>query len=118
MKELFAAVIVTALIIGVFFVLKNVNVNRLGADSYYLQITESGNEIEGKISTGDVIIRYEYALPAFNEEGNEKALTFRSRHVLRQNAYLELFLKDGKGITSYREVKKKEVPEKALEKLN
>ncbi|MBE1555229.1 YxeA family protein [Sporosarcina limicola] len=117
MKKGIAALVVIAVIIGVVFGFRNVNLNRLGAVSHYVQITESGTKIEDTISTGEVIVRYEYTLPAYNKEGNKKELTFRSNHELRKDAYLNLFLKDGKGVTSYQEVKKEEIPAEAMKKL-
>ena len=37
---------------------------------------------------------------------------------MRKDAYLELFIKKGKEVTSYQEVKKEEIPTKAKDKLN
>lgn len=117
MKKLIAAIVFIAIIAGLILGFRNVNLNRLGADSYYVQITDSGDKIEDKINTGEVMIRYEYTLPAFDKKGNEKELTFTSGHEMRKDAYINLFWKEGRGVTSYEEVQKEEIPEKALNKL-
>ncbi|WP_342508178.1 YxeA family protein [Sporosarcina sp. FSL K6-2383] len=117
MKKLIVTIVVIAVIVGLILGLRNINPNRLGADSYYIQITDSGDTIEDKISTGEVMIRYEYTLPAFDKKGNKKELTFTSGHELRKDAYINLFWKENKGVTSYQEVQKEDIPEKALNEL-
>jgi len=116
-KRLIVTIVVIAVVVGLIWGLGNINPNRLGTDSYYVQITNSGDTIEDKISTGEVMVRYEYTLLAFDKKGNKKELTFTSGHELRKDAYINLFLKDDKGVTSYQEVQKEEIPEKALNKL-
>ncbi|MEC2074994.1 YxeA family protein [Metabacillus fastidiosus] len=109
------AIVVVVIGFGIF--IQNVNLNRIGKDQYYIQIAAEGNKIEGKSDNGEVYVRYEYKLPAFDQSGNEKELAFTAPKELRQNAYLMLYVKDGKEVTSYQEVKEKEIPEKAADKL-
>lgn len=110
-------VTIIAVIVGFFLFIQNVNVNRLGADNYYVQITENGKKIEYKSTNGEKFVSYEYTLPAINEDGKEQNLTFTSNHQLREKAYINLFVKREKEVTSYQEVKKEEIPAKAREKL-
>ncbi len=117
MRKIVLPLLVIMLLLGIFFFVKNVNLNRLGTDSYYVHINEEGEKIESKINTGEVVVRYEYTLPAFDEKGHEKTLTFTSQHQLRPDAYLTLFLKKETEVTSYEEVEEKEVPDKALDKM-
>ncbi|HAM80958.1 YxeA family protein [Ornithinibacillus bavariensis] len=109
-------IIVVIIVAGAFF-MQNVNLNRFGADEYYTQINGKGNKMEEKMSDGTIYINYEYELPAYNKDGEQKTLTFTANKQLRENAYLLLFVKDGKGVTSYQEVTAKELPEKVAEKL-
>ncbi|MEK4712394.1 YxeA family protein [Sporosarcina sp. FSL K6-1540] len=118
MKKVFAAIAIIVVIIGFLIALRSVGFNRLGAESYYVQITESSTKLEDQSPSGELYVRYEYTLPAFDKKGNEKEFTFTGDHELRKDAYLELFIKKGKGVTSYQEVKKEEIPAKAKDMLN
>ncbi|MBM7645952.1 uncharacterized protein (TIGR01655 family) [Scopulibacillus daqui] len=88
------------------------NFNRLGADQYYVQIKGKGHKV-----TDSGFTRYEYRLPAYDKDGNKKQLEFSAEKQLREGAYLTLYVKEKKGVTSYQEVDKKDVPPKAKEKL-
>ncbi|MGG3891518.1 YxeA family protein [Metabacillus fastidiosus] len=118
MKKLGAIVIaIIVVLIGFVIFIQNVNINRFSADQYYVKISESGNKLEGKTESGQVYVQYEYKLPAFDQSGNEKELTFTAPKELRQNAYLMLYVKNGQEVTSYQEVKEKEIPEKVADNL-
>lgn len=118
MKKLLISVVAIAVIlIGGLAILQNVNINRVGADQYYTQITDQGKILESKDSRGVKHDSYEYELPAFNKDGQEKTVTFTAQKQLREHAYLTLFLKDDKGVTSYEEVTIDNIPTKASEKL-
>jgi uncharacterized protein (TIGR01655 family) len=108
---------VIVLIIGGLLFLQNVNLNRLGTDEYYAQIKGEGKKLEDKMSDGTIFTRYEYELPAYDKDGNEQTLTFTAPKQLREDAYLLLYVKSSKGVTSYQEVKAEELPEKAAELL-
>ncbi|MFE4354524.1 YxeA family protein [Peribacillus butanolivorans] len=107
-----------ALIIGFLVFIQNVNINRLGADQYYVQIKEEGMRVEGKADNGEEYISYEYKLSTVDKDGKEKELTFTAHKQLRLDAYLCLYVKDEKGVTSWQEVKMEELPEKVKEKLD
>ncbi|WP_144461297.1 YxeA family protein [Siminovitchia fortis] len=118
MKKLLITFVTIAIIfVGALVIFQKVNFNRVGAEEYYTQIKGEGKLIEDKIDSGEKIISYEYKLPAFDKDGRQKTLTFTAQKQLRENAYLILFVKDNKGVTSYQEVKKKELPKKASETL-
>lgn len=118
MKKVIAIIIVITIIIAVFIFLPKMASNRFGADSYYVQIMGIGTKTESKSTVGEVYVLYEYTLPAFDKKGNEKEFTFTADHELRKDAYLNLFVKEGKGVTSYQEVQKNEIPADAIKKLN
>lgn len=58
-------------------------------------------------------------LPGYTKEGKEKELDFKGQltRPLRKGAYLKITWNKNKGVTSYEEVEKKDVPKTALEKL-
>ncbi|MGR6341788.1 YxeA family protein [Priestia megaterium] len=116
-KSIIVIAVVLVILIGGLFFMQNVNLNRFGADEYYTQINGEGTKMEDKTSDGTIYISYEYELPAYDKDGNKETLTFTSSKQLRENAYLLLFVKDGKGVTSYQEVAADELPEKVAEML-
>lgn len=116
-KKLIGLGIVIVIIIGGLIFMQTVNLNRLGADAYYTQIKGEGKTIEDKMSDGSIFTRYEYELPAYDKDGNEKTLTFTATKQLREDAYLLLYVKNSKGVTSYQEVKAEDLPEKAADLL-
>lgn len=107
--------ILVAILIGFVVLIQNVNFNRLGTESYYVQI-QDGNRVEDKADNGEKYIYYEYNLEGFDKEGSAKTLTFRANKELRKEAYLRLYVKE-KGVSSYQEVQANEIPEKAKMKL-
>ncbi len=113
-KAIVSCLIIVAILLGGLVILQKVNFNRLGADEFYTQIIGEGKKIEDKFDNGEKFVRYEYNLPAFDKEGQQKILAFTSHKQLRENAYLILFVKDEKGVTSYQEVAEKELPKKVV----
>lgn len=100
-----------------FYFLRGTNLNRFGAEHYYVHITTDGVSDVTVLDTGEKMERFEYELPAYNERGEEMMLTFTSDKNLRHDAYLQLFYKESKGVTSYEEVQEDEIPERAREQL-
>lgn len=109
---------IAVILVGGLVILQNVNFNRLGAEQYYTQIIGQGKMLEDKDDRGRKYVSYEYELPAYDKDGGQKTVTFTAQKQLRENAYLSLFVKDSKGVTSYQEVKKADLPKKASEKLS
>ncbi|KNF07149.1 hypothetical protein CLPU_23c00320 [Gottschalkia purinilytica] len=87
--------------------------NEIGKDQYYVQITDEGKKLDDKKDSN-----YEYTLPAYDKNGKEKTITFNGLKQLRKDAYLRLYYSEKRGVTSYKEVKENELPEKVKEKLN
>lgn len=117
MKKSIIAFGVVVVLIGGLLIIQNVNLNRVGADEYYTQITDEGNKTEEKGVSGQIHEQYEYELPAYDENGNQKIFTFTANKQLRENAYLMLFVKEDKGVTSYQEVSIEKIPKKSIEML-
>ncbi|MED0668819.1 YxeA family protein [Aneurinibacillus aneurinilyticus] len=102
------AVMAVVVIFGGLFVIQNVNLNKFGTEKYYVQ-TKGEPDDSGQ-----------YTLPGYDKNGKEKTLTFMKAgedHKFKENAYLCVYVKAEKGVTSYEEVKKEDIPDKAKEKL-
>ncbi|MDM5157062.1 YxeA family protein [Bacillus sp. DX1.1] len=93
------------------------DLNRMGKDEYYVQITVDGKEEKGKADNGTPYTNYEYKLAGFDEDGKEKTMEFNANKNLRKEAFLRVFHSDKKGVTAWEEVKKEDIPAKAKEKL-
>lgn len=111
-KKIVILIISLLLLVGIGFgVYYFKNANHIGADVSYVKITTDGEK--GK----NVSFNYSYTMPAYDEAGKETEVTFSADKNLRKGAYLKLYIKEDKGVTSYEEVPEKEVPSKAAEKL-
>ncbi|MBE1442088.1 YxeA family protein [Paenibacillus sp. OAS669] len=106
--------VITIIVVGIAAVLlmlmQNGNMNRLGTESYYVQVNE-GKKIEGNTSTGEKYKTYEYTVQGYDKHGSVKTLTFTAAKELRKEAYLRLYVKT-KGVSSYQEVHLDDIPEK------
>ena len=102
------AIIVIALIIGAYYFLV------VHKDQYYTQIDNT--KIQEVSSTDDM--RYEYILTAYNKNGKEKEVKFKTSRELREGAYLELDLMQMRGVVNWREVQENELPEKVKNAMN
>lgn len=82
---------------------------------YYVKIT-----VDGKLEAGSNEI-YVYTLKGYNEKGEEKNLEFSThpdlKRPFKKNAYLKVKYTNWKKENGYVEVKKAEVPNKALYRL-
>ena len=63
-------------------------------------------------------MRYEYILTAYNKNGKEKEVKFKTSRELREGAYLELDLMQMRGVVNWREVQENELPEKVKNAMN
>lgn len=90
------------------------NLNRLGKDEYYVQIITDGIE---EADNGEPLNFFEYKLTGFDKNGKEKEIEFTAQKNLRKEAFLRVYYSDKKGVSSWEEVKKDELPSKVKEKL-
>jgi uncharacterized protein (TIGR01655 family) len=91
----------------------------MGGQSYYVQITTEGQRVNLESNQGKPIIEYKYDLPGYDKDAKEKELEFLAikDRPLKKNAYLKITWNKHKGVTSYEEVQKNEIPKQALEQL-
>ncbi|MDA1674575.1 YxeA family protein [Bacillus cereus group sp. TH152-1LC] len=94
------------------------DINRLGKDEYYIQITGDGKVYNGTTDNRKPYTDYQYKLTGFDKEGTEKELEFTAQKNLRKDAFLRVYHSDKKGVSAWEEVKKDELPDKVKEKLN
>lgn len=118
MKRAFISLsVVVALLVSAIVILAIVDFNRFGKDNAYVQIAPVASVEEMKLESGEIMKRYWYKLPAYNENGNRIEVEFSAAKELRQGAYLMLYMKDGNNVTSYDEVQPNDIPKKAIEKI-
>lgn len=86
------------------------------SDEYYTKIATEGTRIVDKDTEGVEHIDYKYELTGFNKKGEKVDLSFRGsrEEPLKKDAYLKVSYSPGKGVTSWEEVQKNQIPEKAL----
>lgn len=78
-----------------------------GSD-YYTQIDNTKLE---RLSTTDDM-KYEYTLTAYEKNGKEKEVKFKTSRELREDAYLKLEYMLLRGVKTWEEVQANELPEK------
>lgn len=78
---------------------------------YYVQIDNM--KVESLTTTDNM--KYRYTLTAFDEAGKEKKVEFKTTRELREGAYLKLDVMAFRGVVSWNEVQKEELPDKVKE---
>ena len=68
--------------------------------------------------SGSDDMKYEYSLIAYNENGKEKEVQFKTSRILKNNAYLELEIMQIRGVVNWREVEKNDLPEDVKERID
>ncbi|HDX9610929.1 TPA: YxeA family protein [Bacillus toyonensis] len=124
----FLAIITLCLLFSSFTIgCERASLNRIGKDVYYMQIKG-----EGTIEKVDGRNLRNYTLPAYDEDGVKKQITFRSTkkendHKLNDNAFLRLYVDQEDTdkneissieVKSYEEIQQVDLPGKVKEKLN
>ena len=103
-----AVIIVIALIVGAYYFLV------VHKDLYYTQIDNT--KIEEISGTDDM--KYQYTLTAYNKNGKEKEVQFKTSRELREGAYLELDVMQIRGVINWREVQIEELPDDVKTAMN
>lgn len=86
--------------------------------SYYVQIDSNGI-IEKDNLKGDFLLGfYKYQIKGFDSEGSEKKLDFTANHNLRLKAYLKVRENGKRGVISWEEINRENIPKKALDNLD
>lgn len=123
-KEEFTMKKVAGIIVAIFILfvggvvaLATIDINRVGKDTIYVQISEPVEVEETRLDSGQIMQRYLYELPAFDEKGDMTIVQFSAARELREGAYLMLYVKNDDEVTSYDEVHLEEVPTAVQEQL-
>ena len=103
-----AVIIVIALIVGAYYFLV------IHKDLYYTQIDNT--KIQEITESGGM--KYEYTLTAYNKNGKEKKIKFKTSRELREDAYLELEVMQIRGVVNWKEVQESELPEDVKTAMN
>ena len=83
------------------------------SDTCYAQVDNA--RLTEIIPRGGMYYRYE--LPAFDEKGKERTVSFETNRVLRDDAYLRLNVAPIRGVTSWEEVTPEDIPDRAWNML-
>lgn len=102
---------VIAAVLGFCVVFTGIVVGAAG-NYYYVRIDNS--KVEENNSRGGVIdlkgsMDYIYTLPACNEKGNQKDISFSTSRMLREGAYLRLTVTPLRGVVEWKEVEYEEL---------
>lgn len=65
-KGLISIAVILIVLVGFVVFIQNVNLNRLGAQQYYVQINQDGKRMEDKTDNGEKYVYYEYNLDGFD----------------------------------------------------
>lgn len=103
-----AVIIVIALAVGAYYFLV------VHKEQYYTQIDNT--KIEEISESSDM--RYQYTLTAYNKNGKEKELQFKTSRELREGAYLELDVMQMRGVVNWREVQSNDLPNDVKTAMN
>ncbi|GFO51627.1 YxeA family protein [Lactococcus garvieae] len=114
MKKILLGLVALVVIIGGGFTWYN---SEYGGKDYYIQVNKDGKKLTEKTPNGNTWHGFGYNEKGFDQAGHEKDLEFTALHNLRHDAYLKLTWNHKNGVTSWEEVQKKDVPEKALDKI-
>ncbi|EEK42487.1 Hypothetical membrane associated protein [Bacillus cereus m1293] len=117
MKEMKRYIALFSILVVFASLLVGCDINRMGKDQYYVQITADGIEKNEKSDSGEPYKYFEYKLKGFDKDGKEKEIEFTAHKNLRKDAFLRVYHSDKKGVTAWEEVKKDELPAKVKEKL-
>ncbi|KXF70026.1 YxeA family protein [Enterococcus faecalis] len=88
---------------------------------YYVKITENGTKDTSMRIGGKRVYTYSYSLKGYDKNGDEKELTFSTHPDLNRpfpkNVYLKIRYTNLKQENGYEEVKRSNIPKKALNKI-
>jgi uncharacterized protein (TIGR01655 family) len=88
-----------------------------GGSYYYAKILDDGTKKVSTTQVDKIWYTFSYQEEAYSENGKVKSINFTANRNLRHGAYLRLTYNYRKGVTKWEEVKKSDIPEKALNNL-
>ncbi len=117
-KKTIVGIAVAAVLIGSLICIWQCLFSEAGGTYYYAQIDNSKLE-EGGPRDGVIDMQggmaYSYTLPAYDEKGGGKDITFGASRELREGAFIRLTLKPVRGVVEWSEVQYEELPEAVQE---
>ncbi len=63
-------------------------------------------------------MKYQYTLVAYNKNGKEKEVQFKTTRELREDAYLELEIMSARGVVNWKEVQVNDLPNNVKEEMS
>lgn len=107
----------TIMLIGTTALFLKVRADHSG-ETYYTCLVKPGEYIK-QVAEDSECVEYKYNTPGFNEKGKKLDLEFYSfrERALKTGAYFSVVYNKDNGVISYNEVKKEEIPAKAMEGL-
>ncbi|MCR4264987.1 YxeA family protein [Nitratireductor sp. ZSWI3] len=103
-----AAIIALGVFIGIYVS----NANRFFATQCYMQVVTDSEDL----GSGHGDWRYQYQATCYTDQGREMETTFLAPKILKQKAYLRLYIKGG-AVTAWEEVGFNRIPPKAAARL-
>lgn len=90
---------------------------KYNGNHYYVQINRDGKISESKGMKGTKYKDYVYSLIGYDKNGKSQALELIESRKLKQGAYLDVLYNKERGVISWVERDKNEIPKEALKKL-
>ncbi|MFG6367317.1 MAG: YxeA family protein [Lachnospiraceae bacterium] len=112
-KKMVVGITVVTILVAGFICFCIWFLSEAGSTYYYAQI--DNNKIEQVNSRGGVIdlhggMSYSYTLPAYNENGDKKDITFGTSRELKEAAFIRLIVMPVRGVLEWSEVQYDELP--------
>lgn len=113
MKKMIIVLVLAALVTACGFTWYQ---KEYGGESYYTQITTDGEKSTEVLDSGEKVTAYSYTQVGYTQDGTETVQKMKEYRdlPLRRGAYLKLKVNSEKGVISWSEVAKNDVPPKAL----
>ncbi len=108
--KILIAIAVVAALVGAIF-----GLNHLENYEEYFYVQVDNSKLSEAHSSEEM--RYQYQLPGYNSEGQQKSIAFKTTRELRDRAYLKVLLK-ATGVNRWEEVQPDDIPAKTRTQLN
>lgn len=112
MKKVLVGLLIIGLAVGGYVYYK-----KFTGTHYYVQIIKDGEIGESKGIAGRVYKDYTYSLTGYDRRGRSQKLELIESRQLRKGAYLDVLYNAKRGVLSWKEIRKSEVPKEALKHL-
>ena len=86
--------------------------SRMGKNEFYVYIVEPGKRTLASLKQKTTQKTFVYHLPAIDEHGAQKALTFTSHEQLSMDTYVRLYVSSAGTVTAWEEIPTQQLPEK------